>query len=194
MLSFSPLGQHLVSLFVKHYYKIESSKTVAMITHVWMGHISTTTGSNHMIRSLFGSQEGILSPIPPVLSATHPPPSHHKTPAYCSSFWAHYMSQFWVLECVPTIIQQVGLIWWLQQVHLPWLKWSLISCSLEVHAYPDFTTINWPILKNIYNKLSRIRKAIYIITTMYEPTRKKKVQALILLQLSLDFVSILFIS
>ena len=74
MLSFSPLGQHLVSLFVKHYYKIESSKTVAMITYVWMGHISTTTGFNHVIKSLFGSQEGVLSPILPAPSATPPPP------------------------------------------------------------------------------------------------------------------------
>src|SRR5580658_10462108 len=40
-----------------------------------MGHISTTTGSNHVIKSLFGSQEGVLSPIPPAPSAIPTPPS-----------------------------------------------------------------------------------------------------------------------
>ena len=149
MLSFSPLRQHLVSLFIKHYYKIESSKTVAVITHVWMGHISTTTGSNHVMRSLFGSQEGVLSPFPPESSAIPTPPSATPPPLQNPQTLQQFLSPLYVVGHVEDW-GKCGLLFTVAHWHMWYLLrqiswwWALLNpiCSESLMVF-DCSGARW---------------------------------------------------
>ena len=49
MLNFSPLGCKLVSLFMKHYYKIKGSKNCPNNTALNFAYNNINSNSNHMI-------------------------------------------------------------------------------------------------------------------------------------------------
>ena len=97
MLNFSPLGQYLVSLFVKHYYKIESSKTVTIIIHIWMGHtVSPQPLGLIMWLKVFLVAKKEYFPqsyqcqVPFLCSQASPLlPTTTKPFANCNSFWVH---------------------------------------------------------------------------------------------------------
>jgi hypothetical protein len=55
MLNFSPLGCKLVSLFMKHYYKIKGSKTCPNDTAFYFAYNNINSDLNHVILGLFES-------------------------------------------------------------------------------------------------------------------------------------------
>ena len=55
MLNSSLLGYKLVSLFIKHYYKIKGSKNCPNDTALYFSYNEISSDPNHMILSLFES-------------------------------------------------------------------------------------------------------------------------------------------
>jgi hypothetical protein len=55
MLNFSPLGCKLMSLFMKHYYKIKGSKNCHNNTAFYFAYNDISSDSNHVLLGLFES-------------------------------------------------------------------------------------------------------------------------------------------
>ena len=60
MLNFSLLGYKLVSLFMKHYYKIKGSKNCPNDTALYVSYKDINSDPNHVILGLFESEDAIL--------------------------------------------------------------------------------------------------------------------------------------
>jgi hypothetical protein len=55
MLNFSLLGYKLVSLFIKHYYKIKGSKNCPNDTALYFAYNNINSNPNHVLLGLFES-------------------------------------------------------------------------------------------------------------------------------------------